>query len=364
MTSLVIISYPFQSDAGVSYHNAAFLFRPVSMPSLRRSCDPCVSAKRRCDLKTPRCAPCMDRDITCSYINRPAGATSGRQTTWQETFRQARQLHVVGNGSPLSVLAFEQGPLFGLWTQIPKVVRLFSPITIQQQLTILKTFVINFAQHGAASFLHSCLYDTRLPLPLQYVWGICASSGSKEGLFSNLHAENVHAQASEMLRSAARAESFLELLSHIQAAALLRIICLFQDQGNYSEEDTRRDEETFWELALILYIRAPAKLPSTLSPWRAWLLAESVRRTILVCYIIMAVHSVLRRGYVVHMLCVEALPFDMRAPLWDADTAAEWEAAAAASHEPSLVSLREFAALQAQAQSGPSLETLVLLSFR
>lgn len=335
------------------------------MPGLQRSCNACVSAKRRCDLATPRCSRCTAKKIPCAYMNQPASATSDRQTKWSGAVRQDEQLYVVGSASPLSKLAFERGPLFGLWSHMPHVVRLFSPVTIQRQLDILKSFVISFAQNGTASFLHHCLYDAHRPASLQYTSTICTDCVSEEDLFADIRTRNIHYQTSHMMRSAARTGPFLELLAHVQAVALLRIICMYQGQEiKYSGEEAERDEEVFWELVLILYIRAPATLPRSLSPWRAWLLAESVRRTIIVCYIILAVQSVLRRGYAAHSLCVEALPFDMRAQLWHVDNASGWEAAAAfASDEPPLVSLRQFKALRRLAPSVAPLESLFLLSF-
>lgn len=167
-----------------------------------------------------------------------------------------------------------------------------------------------------------------------------------------------------MLRLAARAGSFSELLAYVQAIAFLQITCLLEGQEGCDEE-AERDDRFFWELAQLLYLQAPAQLPRMLGPWRAWLFAESVRRTILVCHIILAVHGALRRGYAVHLLCVEALPFDMRAQLWDAGSADAWEKATAASHEPSLVSLRQFVSLHhPPARSASSFEDLLLLSFK
>lgn len=315
-------------------------------------------------MATPRCARCVAKHIPCVYINQPSGAACERHTAPQGAPRQNEHLHVVGSASPLSKLAFERGPLFGLWTHIPTVVRLFEPIIVQRQLDILKSFVINFARTGTTSFLHPFLYGTRLPGPLQYVSRTYRNYGLNEDIFANVQVTNLHSQTSQMLRSAAKAGPFSELLGSVQAIALLRIVCLFQEQQSYSTEDAECDDEIFWELVMILYIRAPAKLPRTLSSWRAWLLAESVRRTILVCYVILAIQGVLRRGYAAHSLCVEALPFDMRAKIWDVDTADAWEAATATSHEPQLVSLRQFITLRQFAQSAPPLESLLLLFFR
>lgn len=257
----------------------------------------------------------------------------------------------------------QRSPIRGLQTHNPEVIRWFGPITLQLQISILRSFAVHFGQHRAASFIHPCLYDSQLPTPLQYASRICASYGLEEGLFSSPKSNIIRRQIGQMLRLAAKAGSFSELVAYVQAIALLQIFCLLEAHGD-SEEQAERDDEMFRDLAHLLYIQAPVQLPKMLGPWRAWLFAESVRRTILVCHIILAVHGVLRRGYAVHLLCVEALPFDMRSQLWNADTADAWEVATAVSHDPPLVSPRQFTTLRQQTEGASPLEDLLLQSFK
>lgn len=333
------------------------------MPALQRSCDACVSAKRRCSLATPRCARCTTRNTTCRYINEPATAISDRLRTDRGTVRNYRLLKVPRSPLLLSNPANKPSSILGVQTWIPEVVRSYSPVTLQKQIGILRTFVVQFAQHGAASFLHPCLYESRLPKPLQHVSQICGSYGLKQGTFASLKPGSIYPCVSQMLRLATGTDSFPELVEHVQAIAILQILCLLEGHEG-SGEEAERNEKIFWNLAQLLYTEAPVHLPTMLSPWRAWLFAESVRRTILVCHIIMAVRGALRRGFAVHLLCVEALPFDMRGRLWDAETADAWEAATAASHEPSLVSLRQFTTLHQPERSASPFEDLLLLSFK
>ena len=39
--------------------------------SLRRSCQACVKAKRRCDMSTPKCGRCNSKRLSCAYENEP-----------------------------------------------------------------------------------------------------------------------------------------------------------------------------------------------------------------------------------------------------------------------------------------------------
>ena len=83
-----------------------------------------------------------------------------------------------------------------------------------------------------------------------------------------------------------------------------------------------------------------------LTPWQAWLLAESTRRTILSSHILTCVflsHKYDSPEAKIHM---EALPFDDRGGLWLAKTPQAWVAAAGvrrgAEVKPNLVSWHEF----------------------
>lgn len=53
------------------------------MPILARSCDACISARRRCDRQTPRCERCKSKRLICAYKNEPA--TNGAVNTSQSS---------------------------------------------------------------------------------------------------------------------------------------------------------------------------------------------------------------------------------------------------------------------------------------
>lgn len=326
------------------------------MPALQRSCDGCVGVKRRCNLATPRCARCISKNITCVYINQPESAISNQSRAFDGAVQRYRPVRVAVGPSNS---AFERGCSLDMHANIPEVIRSFSLDTLHQQLSILRSFAAKFAQHGAAPFLHPCLYESRLPQPLQQASRICASYELNDGVAASGKPGNIRAQTRQMLCLAPKVGSFSELLAYVQALSFLQIVCLLESQQD--SEETDRDDKIFWELSLSLWKQAPVQLSRTLSPWRAWLFAESVRRTIIVCSIILAVRGALRRGYTTYLLCVEALPFDMRSQLWNSDTADAWELAASAYNEPSLVSLHRFTALQRSPQSTSSFESLVLL---
>lgn len=90
-----------------------------------------------------------------------------------------------------------------------------------------------------------------------------------------------------------------------------------------------------------LWQQAPIQLPRTLSPRYAWLLAESVRRTIIVCFMLRSAYSLNTRNYSVRTPFIDSLPFDLRTNLWDENSEIAWEDALSDSND-SMVSLHEW----------------------
>ncbi|KAJ4287701.1 hypothetical protein N0V90_012404 [Kalmusia sp. IMI 367209] len=64
------------------------------------------------------------------------------------------------------------------------------------------------------------------------------------------------------------------------------------------------------------------------SPWQKWLLAESIRRTIVMAYVLICCFNAWKYGYCSNWLLLESLPFDSRPGLWMAESPQAWIAAA------------------------------------
>jgi hypothetical protein len=73
------------------------------------------------------------------------------------------------------------------------------------------------------------------------------------------------------------------------------------------------------------------------------LFAESVRRTIIVAFVLRGVYSLKKRNYSVRTPFIDSLPFDMRTVLWDA-SADSWTDAAGDPAD-SIVSLHQYSGM-------------------
>jgi hypothetical protein len=243
-----------------------------------------------------------------------------------------------------------------------EVVRVFDQGTLHHLSEILQSLPAEFAEHSKTAFIHPGIYVPNLPSQLQVIRDICYSYQVGGEYLASLRLDVLRSTIRRLLCSAAHTSSFPEILAYAQAISLAQIIRLLICQDPQGDE-VERDNEDMWALTHQLWQHAPIQLPSTLSPWHAWLFSESVRRTIMMCNILLAVYSSLKRGYAMHSLCVETLPFDVRTQLWDAGTEEEWEVGTSSTTGPSLVALSQFTASKRASMDGWRFENLLVLAF-
>jgi hypothetical protein len=371
------------------------------MVLLQRSCQACVKARRRCNLATPCCERCSAKRIKCCYINQPAPATADIHSTSIKPNEQPQRLNHTINSHTLSLLVVRGELDTGLQMYIRQVLRdgpplatlniswrnefsvvngpahtglrIFNPLhlevvwvfdqtSLHRLSDVLRSFPAEFVEHNKTAFIHPGIYELSLPPQLREAQDVCYSFQVGGEYLASFQLSALRSTIRRLLRSATHASSFPETLAYAQSITLAQIIRLLTCADS-DEDQIERDNEDMWALTHTLWQNAPTQLPSTLSPWQAWLFSEGVRRTIMVCNILLAVHSSLKRGYTMHSLCVEALPFDRRTRLWEARTEEEWEVAASRTKCPALVTLSQFTAPNWRIDAGSRFEDLLLLAF-
>ncbi|KAL6243139.1 hypothetical protein RBB50_009690 [Rhinocladiella similis] len=117
------------------------------------------------------------------------------------------------------------------------------------------------------------------------------------------------------------------------------------------------------EVSVRLLKDGPSMMPTNLSRWQTWILAESVRRAILMTCLIQGVYHGWLRGYCYHEVFIQALPFDVRPGLWCAGSEDEWNSLMENNNLSrswntwsELVSFREFADSFAKSPFDPGLD--------
>ncbi|KAK5057607.1 hypothetical protein LTR84_011607 [Exophiala bonariae] len=124
---------------------------------------------------------------------------------------------------------------------------------------------------------------------------------------------------------------FTEFLAriHVLIAVVFASVFSLQSSGNTLADFPLLDHAIKllhrWEQHFKIHL--PEHLSSDLSPWQAWVIAESCRRTFLALQWITGMVELCQSGYCSYQPFVESLPFDARTGLWEAETEAEWNSA-------------------------------------
>ena len=349
--------------------------------SLRKSCEACVKAKRRCDAQLPQCSRCFNKALTCSYDNEPLANQEERPISFASAVTTTCEM-TRGPNDPAhnwhSILSpFTHAPRL---TQSTHELRLWNtecllyepamtsiPLhsddaTVQYLVNQLKEIPFMFARERCTPFIHSQIYEEWLPRQIQDVYTICGSYSLMTGRTVDTIHTILGKRLGDLVRNYKPNSSFEELLASVHALMLYLLIHLF-DNGTRVQRLGELYLATLARWTCQLWQQAPSQIPDSLTPWQAWVFAETVRRTILISYLIRGVYSEVRLGYCLHQLMVSALPFDGRTCLWEPKTATAWETLDP-GRSPSMVSFREYTDDYAKGLTHPRavFETLLLVA--
>ena len=350
----------------------ALLVTTMTRVSLRRSCDACIRAKHRCTPHLPECHRCLQKGLRCSYTNEPlVGKTKACVCENRlETVSTLDDVHR-GRCSASSNNAFGIAIVLGVEflcrkhsTHLHQSLASFPlrrslggaangvHVTLDQgTLTFLVGNIRSvpnlFAQHGKSFFLHSHLYRTHLPAPIEDAFLICVTLSRVTDANSLCFWQTFDSKISTLAQTRLADTCFTLKLAICQALLLYQIISIFHRPLRHciSAADESRRLQMLGHWTTDLLESAPSNFSDRQgNTWDAWIHAESVRRTILASYLVRGVYDVLTLGCSVHTLFVASLPLDTRTWLWEIGQENQWNALSGAdgSDLPVLASFREF----------------------
>lgn len=341
---------PLESDRNGS------MAQDLGMLVLRKACRNCTRSKRRCIVGLPKCERCNTRNLTCSYDREPLVVEKAKVVAveaptalallaaadyeYQDTAvsssvrrqrlssRQCARIEAeICKGSLCWLELAASGSKYvkrivlmrmddGLMDQTPTYPAMQITVddeTEQYMIAELRGIPTCAARGQINAFIHPKLRMRRV---LNHVDVILASRCDGGAAIKARFCELVDTTniACEDLEGA---------LAAVQSLMLYLIIAL----GDPYETSRAWGEGLLPLLRSwidLLLASAQDKMPQGLAPWQAWLLAESVRRTIIVGFIIGCAYQHLRLGFIWHKLFVESLPFDARPGLWCAESSKEW----------------------------------------
>ena len=162
--------------------------------SLRKSCEACAKAKRRCDAQLPQCSRCFNKALACAYVNDPLTAQDKSMifctSNAAASCEGGRAPQDLSHDLQFILCPFAHAPHL---TQLTNELRLWSTqcllyepalanfplqsdeLTVQYLVTQLKEIPLVFARGRSTPFIHSQLYQDWLPRQIQDAFNICRS---------------------------------------------------------------------------------------------------------------------------------------------------------------------------------------------
>lgn len=203
-----------------------------------------------------------------------------------------------------------------------------------------KTYPGMFYRRGQTPFIHRHMYDEHTPTVIYDALSSCALYCGKNKDNETLVFGDISRKVRQL--KGAMQQSFLSPIDHlasVQALLLYQIIRLL-DGDVRQRADAESDEAVLmsWNEQLQGRIQPPSlstELESssnlqgtmTTSSWQNWIISESVRRTVLTCYMLQGVYSFLKLGYDKLSGKVDQLAFTAQSTLWNAPSEFHWREA-------------------------------------
>lgn len=181
-----------------------------------------------------------------------------------------------------------------------------SKITIKFLVETLRMYPNLFRSTGRAPFIHPLLAGTRRCDHSNAIFKTCFSKRE----------DNLHHHVYSLINCRPQSGNLDGLLTAIQAL-LLALMSLLFSGPTFPDAKARHLLQTLATWTQSLYDRLPQMLPLTLTPWQAWVFAESVRRTILMSHFLIVAYSSATTGTFLLNTFYVSLPFDGRTGLWD-----------------------------------------------
>ncbi|RVX75359.1 hypothetical protein B0A52_00712 [Exophiala mesophila] len=298
-------------------------------PSLRKACHACTAAKRRCIPRLPNCPRCAERGLLCQYDLEPVNSDPRHREKLAvpRVFDsiEAAHLHAIStykasgefvNGIPLMGNEETFAIAIGHLAQIPAL-----------------TF-----QSRSSLFVHKNVFSLAILPTLE-------SSAT-----TSLSTKQLLMEQDRLLSLDVHELSFVEFLGNLHR--LIAIILSYALKPNV-EIDRRTLSPDFQSVLDLLHqwsvhfqTTLPEDLGSDFPAWTAWATAETTRRTMIAVVVVSGIVQVLQTGVCSYQPFVEALCFDSRTGVWEAESEEAWQRAV--DHhgngvgEASLVSWSEF----------------------
>jgi hypothetical protein len=301
----------------------------LKVTNLRKACVNCTKSKRKCVIGLPKCSRCSKRNLECVYENEPLVSDRDAPHRIKRSCRST--LCRYNDNGDQEFLDF---------------------VSAQHMSNKIKAFCLR----GELSPLHRSLMTTAVEIPVTtdikntiYVIGelYCIEDLARRNISTPfIHPELRMRGSNALLYSqtvdrylSCRGRSRLDFISSLtglqvstcplmELVAAAQVLILFLIEHAFVQEPDSSFVSGLLDLLAKwrgqLWSSARARMPLDLSRWHSWILGETVRRTILMSYLIEGLFSAWMKGWCCHSLFISALPLSRKGHLWLANTETEW----------------------------------------
>ena len=252
-------------------------------PSLRKACQACTKSKRRCIPRLPSCERCTQRQICCIYDLEPAVQS---QPSPQHSVQSSESTSPYNDGSQLNIVYGSVGTAREASIAAMASGQGINSASARPMLTAgddvrhwLMTFFSQIARDGLAGkslpFIHVCSFQ-ELP-------------STAASLPSSARTQEVMEQRWSIRRR-------LEEIHSLTTQALSRLLL----DGTSSKNDAEVENLVvrLFSATHSLWASAPKRLNDDFEPWEAWIVAESIRRSMFAGILVRGLWYVAAHDYV------------------------------------------------------------------
>lgn len=184
----------------------------------------------------------------------------------------------------------------------------------------LKNYPRDFAHRVENVFIHKNLVRHPGSGPLRAAFGVCAACLSMTEANEFMIFDTLNAEMAKLAKSGMVNNSLEESLSTFQAIVLYQIIRFFYgDAKQRILAERQKSHIAAWGLQLLR--RAGEELRDAQPAWETWLLTESIRRTVMVAFIVHSVYAIFKHGVCPEMPTLSVLPLSSKQAFWSSQTA-------------------------------------------
>lgn len=325
----------------------------------RKSCNSCFKGRRKCDRGYPICGTCQRTNKICHYVYAPISSATlpdgslpaGTELT--EDFPAHASISSIDREGQPTPPKLNISNFLGGLGELQRVEG--STDSWRWVIGELKRCPVELATRGETLFLHKNLYRGAMPRAIRAALGNSAAFCMLDEDKRNLLFQAVDAEVLELLSTpplmneeenqnqgrgglgvvgaggtsgTSNGLTLMDELARLQAFTLYQMMRIF---GGGLEQrfvvEQQRDLLTTWALQLLR--RSMAELGGgghrarggDTHDWHTWILAESIRRTVMVVYMFYGMYSLSTQGFCVELPTLAKLPVSKAPASWHSEAA-------------------------------------------